>query len=100
MHLWPSTKLRDSFKFPYVRNLDRKMSQMKAQKKASAALEQGLLEGEGDGGASVNGKLPETSQNPEPQTGFFHICKILLVIFTCGCFCGGPGTVLLTGFVI
>ncbi|KAF4389107.1 hypothetical protein F8388_026836 [Cannabis sativa] len=89
MHLWPSTKLRDSFKFPYVRNLDRKTSQMRAEKRASAALQQNLLDAEA--GASVNGKMADNCQNSEgqSQSRFIHICKVVLLSLTCGCCCCG-----------
>uniref|UniRef100_A0A803QXS0 Uncharacterized protein n=1 Tax=Cannabis sativa TaxID=3483 RepID=A0A803QXS0_CANSA len=89
MHLWPSTKLRDSFKFPYVRNLDRKTSQMRAEKRASAALQQNLLDAEA--GASVNGKMADNCQNSEgqSQSRFIHICKMVLLSLTCGCCCCG-----------
>ncbi|KAF4349364.1 hypothetical protein G4B88_007854 [Cannabis sativa] len=91
MHLWPSTKLRDSFKFPYVRNLDRKTSQMRAEKRASAALQQNLLDAEA--GASVNGKMADNCQNSEgqSQSRFIHICKMVLLSLTCGCCCCGGG---------
>ena len=60
---------------------------MKAEKKASATLEQNLLEAQG--GASFNGKLSDTPQNSEDRSGFLHFCKIILLCLTCGCFCGG-----------
>ncbi|KAF8021908.1 hypothetical protein BT93_G2140 [Corymbia citriodora subsp. variegata] len=40
MHLWPSMKIRDSFKVSYVQNYERNLRRMKSEK-------QRLLQGEG-----------------------------------------------------
>ncbi|XP_030451384.1 uncharacterized protein LOC115673368 isoform X2 [Syzygium oleosum] len=46
MHLWPSVKIRDSFKFGNLQNYERNLRRMNSEKRA-AANKQKLLQGEG-----------------------------------------------------
>ncbi|XP_030547985.2 uncharacterized protein LOC115753499 [Rhodamnia argentea] len=46
MHLWPSTKIRDSFKFANLQNYERNLRRMNSEKQ-SAAIKQKLLQREG-----------------------------------------------------
>ncbi|EXB85108.1 hypothetical protein L484_002025 [Morus notabilis] len=44
MHLWPTKKLRDSWKVSSVTRYERTIGEMRARKRAEAAVQQKLLE--------------------------------------------------------
>ncbi|KAL2897334.1 hypothetical protein RDABS01_039117 [Bienertia sinuspersici] len=80
MHLWPSDKVRNSFKRDYLHNIERintLNSLKKNQKKPSQ---------------STNTKLLHSSVGP------LSFCKELVLIFTC-CFCFGDEEMVEATFV-
>ncbi|MCE5166395.1 hypothetical protein HAX54_018647 [Datura stramonium] len=73
MHLWPSMRLRDSFKLGYLKNLEWNLHRMDSQKQRGN--DQKLLD---EPGSSNNGGGAK----------YLVICRDFLTILSC-CFCCG-----------
>ncbi|WMV25614.1 hypothetical protein MTR67_018999 [Solanum verrucosum] len=77
MHLWPSLRLRDSFKLGYLKNLEWNLHRMNSQKQRDN--DQKLLD------------EPTSSSNNGGREKFELFCRELLMILSCCycCFCCG-----------
>ncbi|XP_060186430.1 uncharacterized protein LOC132615851 isoform X1 [Lycium barbarum] len=84
MHLWPSMRLRESFKERYLKNLEWNLHRMDSQKQCGnkSANDQKLLDGSSEAGSC--------SSNGEGEK-LVVICRELLMILSCCycCFCCG-----------
>ncbi|KAF8396577.1 hypothetical protein HHK36_018201 [Tetracentron sinense] len=80
MHLWPSLRIRESFKQAYLKKMEWNLHRMNREESPST---QKLLESE----RGVNGKGGSDSNIP----GFVLLCRELLMILSCCycCFCCG-----------
>ncbi|KAK4366525.1 hypothetical protein RND71_014405 [Anisodus tanguticus] len=75
MHLWPSMRLRDSFKLGYLKNLEWNLNRMDSQKQRNkSGNDQKLLDGSNEAGSC--------------SAKFLLICRELLMILSC-CYCCG-----------
>ncbi|XP_010253673.1 PREDICTED: uncharacterized protein LOC104594852 isoform X2 [Nelumbo nucifera] len=81
MHLWPSLRIRDSFKLAYLRKLEWNLHRMNSDEESQE--NQKLLENEKD----VDDKGCSASKIP----GVVALCKEMLMILSCCycCFCCG-----------
>lgn len=83
MHLWPSMRIRDSFKHAYLKKLEWNLHRMNTEKRSQDSRKKQLLENQGD-----------IKDGGEP-TSIFHglasICLEFLMIASCCycCFCCG-----------
>ncbi|KAL3370876.1 hypothetical protein AABB24_007745, partial [Solanum stoloniferum] len=77
MHLWPSLRLRDSFKLGYLKNLEWNLHRMNSQKQRDN--DQKLLD------------EPTSSSNNGGREKFELFCREFLMILSCCycCFCCG-----------
>ncbi|KAL8247594.1 hypothetical protein R6Q59_008810 [Mikania micrantha] len=85
MHLWPSERLRDSFKLGYLNNLEWNLRRMKSAKNknnrsAGSSNEEKLL---GD-----NTDNPNCNNNNRFRSCMLCVLNDLLMIFSC-CYCCG-----------
>ncbi|KAI5648727.1 hypothetical protein M9H77_34732 [Catharanthus roseus] len=93
MHLWPSMRLRDSFKIGYLKKLELNLHRMNSEKKRQQQ--------QGSEGCSNDNNYQEKLLNNDnnnshtkdtPKGGkFVSICRELILIFSCCycCFCCG-----------
>lgn len=91
MHLWPSERLRNSFKLDYLKNLEWNLRRMKNSKNQSSGTsnEQKLLEND-----DLN------SANKNRSCGCAQaVFNDLVIMFTC-CFCCGGSNFILTVFLL
>ncbi|GMJ11960.1 hypothetical protein like AT5G49015 [Hibiscus trionum] len=85
MHLWPSVRLRDSFKIAYLRKLEWNLHRMKSEKQSSSSptTQQNLL----------NDQEPADSNSASPKlcASFIVICREVFMVLSCCycCFCCG-----------
>ncbi|KAL4340624.1 hypothetical protein GQ457_08G011210 [Hibiscus cannabinus] len=89
MHLWPSVRLRDSFKIAYLRKLEWNLHRMKSEKQSSSSSpktpsdQQNLL----------NDQEPAHSNfaSSECCASFVVICREIFMVLSCCycCFCCG-----------
>ncbi|KAJ4971639.1 hypothetical protein NE237_004738 [Protea cynaroides] len=84
MHLWPSLRIRDSFKLDYLKKLEWNLHRMKSEKDSST--NQKLLHNEKD---DDDGKAE--SESPPQICWVLGLCKELSMILSCCycCFCCG-----------
>lgn len=77
MHLWPSERIRDSFKIAYLKKLEWNLHRMKIEKETRSSEEKLLLEKEAS--TSKNHCVP------------LAICREILLVLSCCycCFCCG-----------
>ncbi|GAA0152516.1 hypothetical protein LIER_10980 [Lithospermum erythrorhizon] len=85
MHLWPSMKLRDSFKKEYLKKIEWNSLKMKMDKQ--------IRDHEGENGVSIHQNLLNDGNSQEENGGgsVAGICRDLFLIFSCCycCFCCG-----------
>ncbi|KAI9075064.1 hypothetical protein K1719_042962 [Acacia pycnantha] len=90
MHIWPSSSIRDSFKFSYLTKLEWNLQRMKRekqqQKQRQSSINQNLLDNQ-NGNESQNAD----SSDLEPHGGLLTFCRDLAMILSCCycCFCCG-----------
>ncbi|KAH9288241.1 hypothetical protein KI387_032358, partial [Taxus chinensis] len=86
MHLWPTMKLRNSFKLAYLKRIDTNTRKMKSE----AANRQGLLQ---DQPETERTETFEAEKNGGPTLEKAPIgacCEaLLLILCCCTCFCCG-----------
>ncbi|KAJ8651142.1 hypothetical protein MRB53_004165 [Persea americana] len=82
MHLWPSLRIRESFKLNYLVKLEWNLQRMKAEKQSQDSRNK-LLENQGD--SEVIGKSTSIAH------GISDFCSAFLMIASCCycCFCCG-----------
>lgn len=80
MHLWPSLRIRESFKFDYLKKLEWNLKRMENE---SPTNKKKLLKTEEGGSNDVSA--------PIEQHGTLACCRDLLIILSCCycCFCCG-----------
>lgn len=95
MHLWPSSRIRDSFKLTYLSNLEwnlRRMRKDKKQQQANSDDQQKLL--------SDNQTDPQEATTSKNPSGFHSICRELFILASCCCcFCCGGNSAFFHSFV-
>ncbi|KAM7504433.1 hypothetical protein LguiB_003337 [Lonicera macranthoides] len=85
MHLWPSMRLRESFKHNYLKKLEWNLSKMNSEKDQSNNNQTKLLD-DNDGSSSNSSKCENA----------LLLCRELLMILSCCycCFCCGVSKVI------
>lgn len=88
MHLWPSMRIRDSFKLAYLRRVETNISRMKSEKRA--AQSEGLLENQA-GNEQTEGAKSENDHSSRSEVSPIRACcEMVLLILCCStCFCCG-----------
>ncbi|CAA3012555.1 Hypothetical predicted protein [Olea europaea subsp. europaea] len=85
MHLWPSMRLRDSFKNAYIKKLECNLNRMKSEKQQQrqSQNQQKLLDDKEDD--------DNNSSDISKTGGFLVLCRELLMVLSCCycCFCCG-----------
>ncbi|XP_039021744.1 uncharacterized protein LOC120153955 isoform X2 [Hibiscus syriacus] len=88
MHLWPSVRLRDSFKIAYLRKLEWNLHRMKLEKQSSSSPktpnnQQNLL--------NDQEPVESNSASSECCASFTAICREIFMVLSCCycCFCCG-----------
>jgi len=86
MHLWPSMRIRDSFKLGYLRNLEWNLNRMKSEKH-EPSTNQTLL---GNKEPVANGRDSSTP-NSENRGGALAVFREIMMLLSCCycCFCCG-----------
>ncbi|KAJ9159939.1 hypothetical protein P3X46_025389 [Hevea brasiliensis] len=94
MHLWPSMRIRDSFKIAYLKKLEwnlHRMSREKQRSQQSGSNQEKLLDDQENG--IVDGRVAEetTSSKNSFLAKSALICREILLVLTCCycCFCCG-----------
>lgn len=92
MHLWPSVRIRDSFKISYLKKLEWNLSRMNSEKKQQSQSndqQQTLL-------VDDNNQRNDISETPSAKkshfgSGFVAVCGEILMVLSCCycCFCCG-----------
>jgi len=88
MHLWPSMRIRDSFKLAYLRRVEINISRMKSEKRN--AQSEGLLENQA-GSEQTEGVTSENEHSSTSKLSPIRACgEMMLLILCCStCFCCG-----------
>lgn len=91
MHLWPSMRIRDSFKLAYLRRVETNLNRMQSEKRA--AQREGLLENQ-DRSEQTEGVKSENDHSSTPKVSPIRACcEMMLLILCCStCFCCGACT--------
>ncbi|XP_054818094.1 uncharacterized protein LOC129317751 [Prosopis cineraria] len=90
MHIWPSSSIRDSFKFTYLNKLEWNLQRMKREKQQQklqqSSINQNLLD---EQNARDSDKADVS--NSKPDGGILAFCHDLGIILSCCycCFCCG-----------
>ncbi|KAL3535232.1 hypothetical protein ACH5RR_003693 [Cinchona calisaya] len=92
MHLWPSMRLRDSFKFAYLKKLELNLHRMNSQKKQQQ--QQDSSQSSTSNSNDYRQKLLDDNiedHHPQKSGKFIAICRELFLILSCCycCFCCG-----------
>jgi len=96
MHLWPSMRIRDSFKLAYLRRVETNISRMKSEKRA--AQTEGLLQNQagseqGEGAKSEGAKSENDHSSTSGVSPIRACCEMMLLMLCCStCFCCGVCT--------
>ncbi|KAJ4759649.1 hypothetical protein LUZ62_051725 [Rhynchospora pubera] len=78
MHLWPSLRIRDSFKRAYLEKVDLNLLRMKRSKTSHATAP--LLSDKSGGGAG-------DEAGPTKSVGLVPFCHDIFILLTCCCCC-------------
>ncbi|GLT68001.1 hypothetical protein SLA2020_402660 [Shorea laevis] len=81
MHLWPSTRIRDSFKIGYLRNLEWNLNRMKSEKHEPSSNQKLLGKEE----PVANGRESATPSS-EIRGGALAVFREIVMVLSC-CFC-------------
>ncbi|CAA2960432.1 Hypothetical predicted protein [Olea europaea subsp. europaea] len=84
MHLWPSMRLRDSFKNAYIKKLECNLNRMKSEKQQQRSQNQQKLLDDKEDDDNNSSDISKTG-------GFLVLCRELLMVLSCCycCFCCG-----------
>lgn len=91
MHLWPSMRIRDSFKLGYLRKLEWNLNRMESEKQKSSS-NQKLLDNEEpvsdreEAARPVSDRQEAAKPNSEILGGLLVVCRESLMVLSC-CFC-------------
>ncbi|KAJ6909367.1 hypothetical protein NC652_020375 [Populus alba x Populus x berolinensis] len=93
MHLWPTMRIRESFKISYLKKYDWNLQRMKSEKKRQSqeandnSNQQRLLDDAGENSRN--------QQKPANNSKAVLICREILMVITCCycCFCFGDGKI-------
>eukprot|EP00267_Zea_mays_P032968 XP_008667044.1 uncharacterized protein LOC100191599 isoform X1 [Zea mays] len=93
MHLWPSLRIRDSFKHGYLQKLELNLGNMKRAQRQRQGR-QGESQEDQDGQPGGNGKAPlleDRSPSGSVLAGALELAwdAVLLLTCCCCCFCCG-----------
>ncbi|KAJ4720792.1 hypothetical protein OWV82_008561 [Melia azedarach] len=91
MHLWPSLRIRESFKISYLKKLEWNLQRMSSEKKRQSQSndqQQTLLV---DKNVSGQNSEATSSKNPPFGSGVVAVCREILMVLSCCycCFCCG-----------
>ncbi|XWS07951.1 hypothetical protein CRYUN_Cryun41cG0035300 [Craigia yunnanensis] len=88
MHLWPSVRIRDSFKIAYLRKLEWNLDRMKSEQRSSSSPripsnQQKLL--------NDQEAADSESSSSNSSASFILICREIFMVLSCCycCFCCG-----------
>ncbi|KAF9676687.1 hypothetical protein SADUNF_Sadunf08G0028900 [Salix dunnii] len=89
MHLWPTMRIRESFKISYLKKYEWNRHRMNSEKKRQSqeandiSIQQRLLD--------VADENSTNQQQPSNNSKAVMICREILMVITCcyGCFCCG-----------
>ncbi|GMG99393.1 hypothetical protein Nepgr_001233 [Nepenthes gracilis] len=86
MHIWPSMKIRDSFKISYLKNVEWNLDRMNSQKQFEAS--QKPLDGDK---VSARNENPSSATNTKSRASwivalFWDLLMILSCCYCCGVF--------------
>lgn len=89
MHLWPSLRIRDSFKHAYLKKLEWNLHRMKSEKKSATSTRQKLLDNKH--GVVTEEGVGTSVPSSKARNGFLLILKEILMVLSCCycCFCCG-----------
>ncbi|KAF5733751.1 hypothetical protein HS088_TW16G00191 [Tripterygium wilfordii] len=90
MHLWPSVRIRDSFKIAYLKKLEWNLHRMNIEKQSqSPRNQQRLLDNEANG--VVNGEVAVAGTSKAAFVTAADVCKEIFMVLSCCycCFCCG-----------
>lgn len=88
MHLWPSMRIRDSFKLAYLRRVETNISRMKSEKRA--AQSEGLLANQAGNEQTEGAKSENDHSSTSEVSPIRACCEMVLLILCCStCFCCG-----------
>ncbi|XP_058101764.1 uncharacterized protein LOC131245963 [Magnolia sinica] len=84
MHLWPSLRIRDSFKLSYLNKVERNLHRMKSEKQSQT--NQKLLGNQSEINERDDREIPNSK-----IANILSLCREFLMMFTCCycCFCCG-----------
>jgi len=89
MHLWPSLRIRDSFKHGYLQKLELNLGHMKRAQRQGQGQGQGQ-QGGGQEDQASDGKAPllqDRSPSGSVLAGAFELAWDAVLLFTCCCCC-------------
>ncbi|XP_022139281.1 uncharacterized protein LOC111010237 [Momordica charantia] len=86
MHLWPSTRIRDSFKHAYIKKLEWNLHRMKIQKQQQqqSSSKQNLLDKEQ--ASDADGETAENTNLVSFGGRVLDFCSEALLLLSC-CYC-------------
>nr|ACN41155.1 unknown [Picea sitchensis] len=88
MHLWPSMRIRDSFKLAYLRRVETNISRMKSEKRA--AQREGLLANQAGNEQTEGAKSENDHSSTSEVSPIRACCEMMLLVLCCStCFCCG-----------
>eukprot|EP01018_Ginkgo_biloba_P031088 Gb_19366 [translate_table: standard] len=88
MHIWPSMRIRDSFKLAYLRKVDLNLHRMKIEKRASR--NQALLQGQSGNEQNEEVEKGQDGGSTSHKSLLGTCCEgLLLILCCCCCFCCG-----------
>lgn len=86
MHLWPTVRIRESFKISYLTKLEWNLNRMDSEKKRCSQEQPLLLDNN-----RINAQVSETPRLQNSSSGFAFLGKEILMVASCFycCFCCG-----------
>lgn len=101
MHLWPSLRLRDSFKRAYLEKLDLNLHRMKRSKASPATATTAPLLSDKSNGCCAD--FPSDEEGSTKSVGLLLFCHDIFMLLTCCCCCfccGGMNLIFPLFFII
>ncbi|KAG7998585.1 hypothetical protein I3843_01G265100 [Carya illinoinensis] len=97
MHLWPSMRIRDSFKLGYLRKVEWNLNRMESEEKQKPSSNQQLLDNEEpvsdqkEAARPVSDRQEAAKPNSGILGGLLVVCRESLMVLSCCycCFCCG-----------
>ncbi|XVE99315.1 hypothetical protein REPUB_Repub03eG0187800 [Reevesia pubescens] len=103
MHLWPSVRIRDSFKIAYLRKLEWNLHRMKSEKQSSSSSSSSSPRTPSNQQKLLNGQEAPDSESAScnSSSSFILICRGIFMVLSCCfcCFCCGDAKIQFRGGV-